>query len=170
MTTHIRKQEMKRASEFACISYIQSLTEGAESEGRPCDYNFYGNHMGFDKSGTPVRPYNTYDEGLMWYRATQPQLDDWLISQIVYENIKRTQHPDIENAVVKNNEFAGLTDEGIRLKKRRDRLQKRLESRQRCKEGIKMKSAPTNEPFILDFDNDCEKEEIDKIMDMIEIN
>jgi hypothetical protein len=170
MTSYIRKQEMKHASEFACYQYIQSLTEGAESEGRPCDYNFYGNHLGFDKSGTPIRPYNTYEEGLMWYRSTQPQLDDWMISQIVYDNIKRTQHPHIETAVVRNNEFAGLTDEGIRLKKRRDRLQKRLEERKRGKEGIRRKTAPLDEPFLLEFDTGNEKQNIDNLMNLIELN
>jgi len=114
MTVYIRKQEQKRASEFACREYLSALSDGFHSEGRPCDYNFYGNHLGFDKNGTPIRPYNTYEEGLMWYRSTQPQLDDWMISQIVYENLRRTQHPDLENMVVKTNEFAGLSDEGIR--------------------------------------------------------
>lgn len=163
MTTYLRKQEQKHASQYACMEYIQSLTEGAVSEGRPCDYNNYGNHLGFDKNGTPLRPYNTYEEGLMWYRATQPQLDDWVISQMVYENIKRTQHPSIESVVVKCNEFAGLTDEGIRLKKRRDRLQKRLEERNKEKGGIRVKKSPDNEPFVIDFNND-------KYKDMIEID
>jgi len=167
MTSYLRNQERKRASEYACMGYINSLTEGAESLGRPCDYNFYGNHKGFDKSGTPNRPYTTYEEGLMWYRATQPQLDDWMISQIVYENLKRTQHPDIENAVVKSNEFAGLSDEGIRLKKRRDRLQRRMEERNKAKNGLQRRSAPINDPFILDFDND---KSVDDIMKMIELN
>jgi len=169
---------MKHASEYACREYLQSLTAGVECEGRPCDYNNYGNHLGFDRNGTPIRPYTTYEEGLMWYRSTQPQLDDWVISQIVYENLKRTQHPSIETAVVKSNEFAGLSDEGIRLKKRRDRLQKRLEERNKKRGGIKVKKSPDNEPFVLDFDTglDFSKEkqnvemEINKIINNIENN
>lgn len=168
MTHQIRKQEIKRASEYACLEYINSLTEDAKTcEGRPCDYNNYGNHMGFDSQGNAVRPYNTYEEGLCWYRATQPQLDDWVISQIVYENLKRTEHPDLERAVVKSNEYAGLSDEGIRLKKRRDKLQARLEQRKKAKEGLKVEKAPVDNPFILDFDGDFKKE-IDAIYNFIE--
>jgi hypothetical protein len=170
MTHYIRKQEMKRASQYACIEYINSLMEGASAcEGRPVDYNNYGNHQSFDIRGQALRPYNTYEDGLMWYRSTQPQLDDWVISQIAYENLKRTEHPDLERAVVKSNEYAGLTDEGIRLKKRRDKLQARLEQRKRSKEGVKVNKAPPDNPFILDFDGDS-KSEIDMLYDMIELN
>jgi len=170
MTHHIRKQELKRASEYACMEYINSLTEDAKTcEGRPVDYNNYGNHKGFDSRGNALRPYNTYEEGLCWYRATSPQLDDWVISQIVYENLKRTEHPDLEKAVVKSNEYAGLTDEGIRLKKRRDKLQARLEQRNKAKQGVKVSKAEPNNPFILDFDGDLQTD-IDKIYDMIELN
>jgi len=169
MTHQLRKVEQKRASEYACMEYINSLTDGAEHTERPCDYNDYGDHMGFDRAGTPVRPYNTYEEGLMWYRGVAPQLDDWLISSIVYENLKRTQHPDIEKAIVKSNEFAGLTDEGIRLKKRRDRLQSKLDARRKGKEGVVCKKAPEGNPFILDFDISSSSS-IDAIMNMIELN
>jgi len=164
MTTIIRRKEMKRASEYACMEYINSLTEGMVSDGRPCDYNNYGNHLSFDKKGSAIRPYNTYEDGLRWYRATEPRLDDWIISQIVYENLKRTQHPDIENAVIKSNEYAGLSDEGIRLKKRRDKLQRKLKERKEAKKGLIKTNAPSNDPFILDFDN------IDEIEKMIEID
>lgn len=173
MTTYIRKQELKHASEYACMEYIGALSNYQSAEGRPCDYNNYGNHKGFDRNGTAIRPYNTYEEGLMWYRATQPQLEDWMISQIVYENIKRTQHPDIENAVVKNNEFAGLDNNGIRLKKRRDRLQKKLDDRNRAKTGLTRKTAPIDEPFVLEFDTGFATDnnnDIDKLMNFIELN
>ena len=168
MTVYIRKQEQKRASEFACREYLSSLSEGFQCEGRPCDYNNYGNHLGFDKNGTPIRPYNTYEEGLMWYRATEPRLDDWVISQIVYDNLRRTQHPDLENIVVKTNEFAGLSDEGIRLKKRRDRLQRRLEERKRNKQGITVKKSPVDEPFVLEFDTGYKEKSIDEICENLE--
>ena len=74
------------------------------------DYTNYGNHLRYDTKGKPVRPYNTFEEGLTWYRQ-QPAmrgLPDWCIEKIVYDNLRRDLGEKFEETVTKANPYVCL--------------------------------------------------------------